>query len=66
MLVPGDILILWGIVTGKYEKAGMGFVELQIGMKNQDGVESMPGTATAVLPLRGGKPIPYPFVYPQE
>ena len=66
MLVPGDILILWGRVTGKYEKGGMGFVDLEIGMKSSDGIESMPGTATVVLPLRGGKPIPYPFVPPQE
>ena len=66
MLVPGDILILWGRVTGKYEKEGMGFVELEIGMKTQEGTESMPGTATVVLPLRGGKPIPYPFVPPED
>jgi acyl dehydratase len=66
MLVPGDILIMWGKVTGKYEKAGMGFVDLEVGMKTQDGIESMPGTATVVLPLRGGRPIPYPFVPPAE
>jgi acyl dehydratase len=66
MLVPGDILIVWGKVIKKYAKGGMGFVELEIGMKNQDGIESMPGTATVVLPLRGGRPIPYPFVPPEE
>ena len=66
MLVPGDILIMWGIVNNKYEKGGMGFVDLDLGMKTQDGVESMPGTATVVLPLRGGPDIPYPFVPPQE
>ena len=27
---------------------------------------SVADTATVVLPLRGGKPIPYPFVPPQE
>jgi hypothetical protein len=26
----------------------------------------MPGTATVVLPLRGGRAIPYPFVPPAE
>ena len=66
MLMPGDTLILWGVVTGVREKGGMGLVELELGMKNQDGVESMPGTATVVLPLRGGPPIPYPFVPPQD
>jgi len=66
MLVPGDILIVWARVTSKHEKGGMGFVELETGMTTQDSIESMPGTATVVLPLRGGKPIPYPFVPPQE
>ncbi len=66
MLAPGDVLVMWGKVTGKTEKGGMGFVDLEIGMKNQDGTESMPGTATVALPIRGGKPIPYPFVPPQE
>ena len=66
MLVPGDILILWGRVTGKHEKVGMGFVDLEIGMKTQEGTESMPGTATVVLPLRDGPPIPYPFVPPAD
>ena len=66
MLVPGDILIMWGKVTGKQEKEGMGLVDLEIGMKTQDGIESMPGTATVVLPLRGGRAIPYPFVPPAE
>jgi len=66
MLVPGDILIMWGRVTSKFEKAGLGFVDLDIGMKTQDGVESMPGNATVVLPVRGGRDIPYPFVPPAD
>ena len=66
MLVPGDILIVWGRVTGKYEKQQMGFIELEIGMKTQDGIESMPGSATVVLPLRNGPEIPYPFVPPTD
>ena len=28
--------------------------------------ESCPGTATIVLPIRGGRPVPYPFVPPRE
>ena len=66
MLVPGDVLIMWGVVTGKYEKGGMGFVELDIGMKTQDSIESMPGSATVVLPLKDGPEIPYPFVPPAD
>jgi len=33
-------------------------------MKTHDGVESMPGSATVVLPLKDGPSIPYPFVAP--
>ena len=58
MLVPGDILIVWGRVTDKHEKGGMGLVDLEIGMTTQDSIESMPGTATVVLPLVGVPPIP--------
>ena len=64
MLVPGDVLIMWGIVTGKEEKSDMGIIELDIGMKTHDGVESMPGSATVVLPLKDGPSSPYPFVAP--
>ena len=55
-----------GQVTGKQEKGGMGLIDLEIGMKTQDGIESMPGTATVVLPLKDGPPIPYPFVPPAD
>ena len=66
MLVPGDTLIVWATVTNKYEKSGMGFIEMDLGMKTQDGVESMPGSATVVLPLKDGANIPYPFVPPTD
>jgi acyl dehydratase len=61
MNVPGDTLTAWGRVTGKVERNGLGLVDVEIGLRNQDGVESSPGTATVVLPLRGGRPVPYPF-----
>ena len=66
MLVPGDVLIMWATVTGKTEKGGMGFIDLDLGMKTHDGVESMPGSATVVLPLKDGPDIPYPFVPPKD
>ena len=66
MLVPGDVLIMWGRVTDTRERGGMGLIDLEIGMKTHDGVESMPGTATVVLPLKDGPPIPYPFVPPVD
>ena len=66
MLVPRETLIVWAVVTNKYEKGGMGFIEMDLGMKTQDGVESMPGSATVVLPLKDGADIPYPFVPPTD
>jgi acyl dehydratase len=62
----GAILTCWGLVTDKYVRGGLGFVECDIGMHNQDGQETTSGTAVVVLPLRGGRPVPYPFVLPDE
>ena len=64
MNVPGDLITTWGKVTDKYEKDGMGIVELEIGLRNQDNVEACPGKATAVLPIKGGNGVPYPFQRP--
>jgi acyl dehydratase len=61
MNVPGDILTAWGRVTGKEERGEYGLVHLDVGLRNQDGVESTPGKATVVLPRRGGPAVPYPF-----
>ncbi len=66
MVVPDEVLILWGRVVNKYEKQGMGFVDIEFGIKDQDGLEGCPGSATVALPVRGGAPIPYPFVPPTE
>lgn len=66
MIVPGDTLTFWAKVTSKYEKEGLGFVEAECGIKNQDDIETCPGNCTLVLPIRGGRPIPYPFVPPKE
>ena len=65
MNVPGDTLTAWGKVTSTYEQDGLGIVELEIGMRNQEAVEACPGKTTAVLPIRGGRPVPYPFVRPR-
>ena len=66
MIVPGDTLTCWAKVTNKYEKDGLGFVEVETGLKNQDDIETCPGRGTIVLPIRGGRPIPYPFVPPKD
>ncbi len=62
----GATLTCWGQVTDKYVRDGLGVVECDIGMRNQDDQETTPGTAVAVLPLRGGRPVPYPFVPPED
>jgi acyl dehydratase len=56
MDVVGDTVTAWGKVIDKQ----------QVGLVNQRGENGTPGTATAVFPIRGGKPIPYPFVPPAE
>lgn len=66
MIVPGDTLTVWATVTKKYEEEGLGFVDLDVGMRLQYDVESCPGKATIVLPIRNGREIPYPFVPPEK
>lgn len=66
MDIPGDTIIAWGKVSNKYEHDGLGFVELEIGLKNSRDIESTKGTGVVVLPKRGGRKVPYPFVPPTE
>ena len=51
----------WGRVTGKSERGAYGIIELEIGLKDQNGKEGSPGTAVVVVPLKGGPKVPYPF-----
>lgn len=66
MIVPGDTITCWARVDKKYEMDGLGFVDLEVGMRLQNDIETCPGAATIVLPIRGGRPIPYPFVPPKR
>jgi acyl dehydratase len=61
MNIPGDTLSAWGRVTGKSQRGDYGVIELEIGLKDQNGKEGSPGTAVVVLPLKGGPAVPYPF-----
>jgi acyl dehydratase len=61
MNVPGDTLTAWGRVTDKKERGAYGLIELEIGLKDQNGKEGSPGTAIIVLPRAGGPAVPYPF-----
>lgn len=61
--LPGDTLTAKGKVTNKYVKDGCGFVECAIWLENQRSIRSTSGEAVAVLPLKSGEPVAYPF-YP--
>ena len=65
MNIVGETLAIWGRVTGKRDGPGYGLVDLEIGIVNENGKESTPGTATVAVPYRDGQPVPYPFVPPQ-
>lgn len=66
MIVPNDVITCWARVSGKSVMDGLGIVELDVGMRIQTGAETTPGRATLVLPLRGGRPVPYPFIPPGQ
>ena len=64
MDVAGTSLWVWARVVSK-EPTGLGYglVNIELGIINENGRESTPGTAVVALPERGGK-VPYPFVPP--
>lgn len=66
MNVVDETLRIWGRATAKRDVPGYGLVDIELGIVNDEGKESTPGTATVALPYRGGKPVPYPFIPPQR
>lgn len=61
MNLMGETLTAWGTVSGTEPHAEYGVVLLDIGIRNESGLESTPGKAAVVLPRDGGPPVPYPF-----
>jgi acyl dehydratase len=61
MDLVGDTLTAWGRVAATSVRDGLGLVVCEIGIRNQRGEEGTTGSATGVLPLRGGPAVPYPF-----
>jgi acyl dehydratase len=57
MNVAGETLTAWGRVTAIDDSGAVGRVGLVVGVRNQDGVESSPGNAVALLPLPGGRTV---------
>jgi acyl dehydratase len=66
MNLVGETLSIWGKVSATREAKGFGLVEIDLGIRNEAGIESTPGTATVALPFRGGPAVPYPFVPPAD
>ncbi len=66
MDVAGSTLTAWAKITDLQVRDGLGHVTCEIGIRNQDGQQSTPGSATGVLPLKDGRPVPYPFVPPHD
>jgi len=64
MNLVGERLAVWCRVVSTERTDAYGLVGLELGIRNEAGVESTPGSATVALPLRGGPPLPYPFVPP--
>ncbi|TCG02401.1 acyl dehydratase [Paraburkholderia strydomiana] len=62
----GESLYAYAKVTNTERTPHYGLVHLEIGIRNDDGKDSTPGTAVVALPYRDGAPVPYPFVAPQE
>ena len=54
MDVPGDTLTCKGRVTKKYVQDGANYVDCEIWLENGQGEKTTPGSATAMLPSRGG------------
>jgi hydroxyacyl-ACP dehydratase HTD2-like protein with hotdog domain len=51
-MLPEDLLTCGGRITKKYLSEGKGYVELELWLKNQNGVNCVPGKGTVELPLR--------------
>jgi acyl dehydratase len=68
MNLVGERLSIWAKVVGTRRvdtpQGAYGLVDIELGIRNEAGAESTPGAATVALPLRGGSPLPYPFVAP--
>lgn len=61
MNVVGESLTVWAKVTGTQREQNYGLVYVELGIRNEQGVESTPGSAVLALPYRDGPDVPYPF-----
>jgi hydroxyacyl-ACP dehydratase HTD2-like protein with hotdog domain len=54
-MIPGNVLTCGGRITGKSVEDSKGRVELELWIRNQDGVVCVPGKGVVELPLRAAK-----------
>lgn len=66
MNLVDEELTVWGRVRAKSPLPTFGIVQLDVGIRNANAVESTPGHAIVALPYRGGPAVPYPFVPPAD
>lgn len=59
MDVANATLTAWGKVTDTEVRDGLGYVDVELGIRDEDGKESTPGAATVVFPV--DRPVPYPY-----
>jgi acyl dehydratase len=64
-LLPHHVFTFSGRVVGKSVEDGLGYVDLDLALSQEDDTVLSPGHATVVVPLRGGKAVPYPFPRPR-
>lgn len=60
----GSTLTAWGTITEIRVEDGLGHVDLEVGIRNEDGQESTPGVAVGIVPLASSPALPYPFPQP--
>jgi len=53
-MVAGDTLSCGGRIISKYMKEGKGYVELELWINNEKGINCAPGKSVVELPVRGG------------
>lgn len=61
----GNTIIAGGTVEAAVVHEGVGYTRCALLLTNQNDAITTRGAAIAVLPLRGGRPVPYPFVPPE-
>lgn len=66
MNTVGQTLRVWARVTEAWRLEAYGIVRLELGILDDQGRESTPGSAHVALPSQCGRPVPHPFIAPVQ